>query len=291
MDKPLDEKEIRSLVSLIDDNEVYETVFSKIVDLGDQVINILDEELEVTLDVVKNNRLQSAYNQIILNLCVEEIKDWKNNNARNLFRGLTIISRLCYPHLDLGFINQEINRIKDSLWLELNDNLTALEKVRILNNIFFDMYGFSGDTKDFFNPKNSYLIDVLKRKKGNPLTVSSLYSIVAQSIGIPIYGVNLPRHFIVAYADSLYPHPYDSVTRKNILFYINPFAKGEIYSQREVLGFLNKLNIKTKDELLLPCSNLITLTRTLNNLILIYKNNGNKFLESGYQKLLGVLGE
>jgi len=55
--------------------------------------------------------------------------------------------------------------------------------------------------------------------------------------------------------------------------------------------FLNKLNIKTKDELLLPCSNLITLTRTLNNLILIYKNNGNKFLESGYQKLLGVLGE
>ena len=289
MSKPLNEREIRSLVSLIDDNEVYETVFAKIVDLGDEVINILDEELEVTLDVVKNNRLQAAYNQIILNSCIAEMREWKKNNARNLFRGLTIISRLRYPQLDLAFVNQEINRLKDSLWLELNDNLTALEKVRILNNVFFDMYGFTGDTKDFFNPKNSFLIDVLKRKKGNPITMSSLYSIVAQSVGIPIYGINLPRHFIVAYADSLLRHPYASVKRNEILFYVNPFAKGEIYSQKEVLGFLNKLNIKTKDELLLPCSNKITLQRTLNNLILIYKNNGDKFLEDGYKKLKEVL--
>jgi len=289
MSKPLNEREIRSLVSLIDDNEVYETVFAKIVDLGDEVINILDEELEVTLDVVKNNRLQAAYNQIILNSCIAEMREWKKNNARNLFRGLTIISRLRYPQLDLAFVNQEINRLKDSLWLELNDNLTALEKVRILNNVFFDMYGFTGDTKDFFNPKNSFLIDVLKRKKGNPITMSSLYSIVAQSVGIPIYGINLPRHFIVAYADSLLRHPYASVKRNEILFYVNPFAKGEIYSQKEVLGFLNKLNIKTKDELLLPCSNKITLQRTLNNLILIYKNNGDKFLEDGYKKLKEIL--
>ena len=289
MSKPLNEREIRSLVSLIDDNEVYETVFAKIVDLGDEIINILDEELEVTLDVVKNNRLQAAYNQIILNSCVSEMKEWKENNARNLFRGLTIISRLRYPQLDLEFVNQEINRLKDSLWLELNDNLTALEKVRILNNVFFDMYGFTGDTKDFFNPKNSFLIDVLKRKKGNPITMSSLYSIVAQSVGIPVYGINLPRHFIVAYADSLLRYPYSSVKRTNILFYVNPFAKGEIYSQKEVLGFLNKLNIKTKDELLLPCSNIVTLHRTLNNLILIYKNNGDKFLEDGYKNLNEVL--
>lgn len=289
MNNSLNEKEIRSLVSLIDDNEVYDTVFAKIVDLGEAVIDYLDQELEVSIDVVKNNRLQAAYNQIILNSRIEEIKVWKKHNAINLFQGLTIISRLCYPHLDLAFVNQEINRIKDSLWLELNNNLTALEKVRVLNNIFFDMYGFSGDTKNFFNPKNSYLIDVLKRKKGNPITLSALYSIVAQSIDMPIYGINLPRHFIVAYADSTYSHPYSTIARNNILFYINPFAKGEIYSQKEVLGFLNKLNIKTKDELLLPCSNLVTLKRALNNLVIIYKNNGNKFLENGYKKILDVL--
>jgi len=289
MDKPLNEKEMRSLISLIDDDEVYETVFAKIVDLGDEVASLLDQEIEVTLNPIKNNRLQTAYNQIILNSCLSEIKEWKENHALNLFRGLTIISRLRYPHLDLAFINQEINKLKSNLWLELNDNLTALEKVRILNNVFFDIFGLSGDSKDFFNPKNSFLPDVLRRKKGNPITISSLYSIVAQSVGIPIYGINLPRHFIVAYTDTMFTHPYKSVKRKNILFYVNPFAKGEIYSQKEVLGFLNKLNIKIKDELLLPCSNLITLNRSLNNLIIIYKNNGNKFLEEGYQKLLDVL--
>ena len=291
MDKKLSEKEIKSLISLIDDNEVYETVFNKIVDLGDSVISFLDEEIETSLNTIKTNRLQKAYDAIVLNSCISEIRDWKNRNPGNLFKGLTIISRLRYPKPDLGFINKEINKIKDSLWLELNDNLTALEKVRVLNNVFFDMYKFAGDTKDFFNPQNSFLSDVLKRKKGNPITLSALYSIVAQSVGVPVYGVNMPRHFLVAYTDRLCVHPYENLTKKNILFYINPFARGEIYSLQEVYGFLNKLNIKISDEYILPCSNLTTVKRSVNNLILIYKNRNDEKTEAGYRKILEALEE
>ena len=61
MDKPLNEKEMRSLISLIDDDEVYETVFAKIVDLGDEVASLLDQEIEVTLNPIKNNRLQTQF--------------------------------------------------------------------------------------------------------------------------------------------------------------------------------------------------------------------------------------
>ncbi|MBN2745627.1 MAG: transglutaminase family protein [Bacteroidales bacterium] len=291
MEQNLNEKEIRSLISLIDDDEVFETVFDKIVDMGDNAIGFIDEEIESTIDSVKVNRLQEAYNQITLNSCISEMTHWKNYNSANLFKGLSIISRLRYPHLDLSYINKEINRIKDSLWLELNDNYTALEKIRIYNQVFFDMYGFSGDTKDFFNPSNSFIIDVLKRRKGNPITLSSLYTIIAQSVGIPIYGINMPRHFITAYTENLLIHPFETVGRNNVLFYINPFGRGEIYSSKEVINFLNRIQIQVSDDILLPCNHVTTIKRSINNLILIYKNKGETNNEFRYQKLLESLGE
>ncbi len=291
MEQNLTEKEIRSLISLIDDDEIFETVFDKIVDMGDNAINFLDEEIEHSIDSVKVNRLQEAYNQITLNSCVAELSHWKNYNSANLFKGLSIISRLRYPHLDLSFINREINKIKDSLWLELNDNFTALEKIRIFNQVFFDMYGFGGDITDFFNPSNSFIIDVLKRKKGNPITLSSLYTIIAQSVGIPVYGINMPRHFIAAYTENLLIHPFNTVNRNNILFYINPFGKGEIYSSKEVINFLNRIQIPVTDEILLPCDHITIIRRSINNLILIYKNKGDANNEFRYQKLLDSLGE
>lgn len=291
MENKLSEKEIRSLISLIDDDEVFSTVFDKIVSMGDLAINFIDEELEVSLDVIKTNRLQEAYDAIVLNSCISEIKHWKESESSNLFKGLTIISRLRYPHLDLSFVNREINRIKDSLWLELNDNLTALEKIRIYNNIFFDMYNFAGDTEDFFNPSNSFLIDVLKRKKGNPLTITALYSIIAQSVGVPVYGVNMPRHFIAVYTEDLLLHPYKTVNRNNVLFYINPFGKGEIYSIKEVYNFLNRLGVKITDDIMLPCDHVTMIKRSINNLIIIYKNRKDEKYQFRYQQLLDAISD
>jgi hypothetical protein len=291
MEKKLSEKEIRSLISLIDDDSIYETVFEKIVNVGDVAIEFLDQELETSLDVIKTNRLQDAYDTITINSCCSSIQTWKQEDASNLFEGLSILSRLHNPQLDLSYVNSELAKIKDTLWLELNDNFTALEKVRILNNVFFDMFSFSGDTKDFFNPANSFIVDVLKRKKGNPITLSSIYSIIAQSVGIPIYGVNMPRHFITVYMDSMLSHPYKGLQRSNVLFYVNPFGRGEIYNLKEVYNFLNRLNIPIVDDILLPCDHITMVKRSINNLILIYKNKQDTKNEEKFKHLLEALEE
>ena len=289
MEKQLSEREIKSLISLIDDDMVYEAIFEKIVDVGKDAISFLDDELETSLDSVKTNRLQEAYDQIILNTCKEDLRKWKNEDESNLFEAMIIISRLRYPQLDLSLINAELAKIKDGLWLELNDNFTALEKIRILNNVFFDMFKFVGDTKDFFNPSNSFIVDVIKRKKGNPITLSALYSIVAQSVGVPIYGVNMPRHFITVYMDRMLHYPYDNLSRANVLFYVNPFGRGEIYNIKEVYNFLNRLKMKVSDDILLPCDHEQIVRRSINNLILIYKNQKDEKNEQRYIQLLSAL--
>ena len=76
-----------------------------------------------------------------------------------------------------------------------------MEKVRVLNHIIFDVHGFSGNTANFHAPQNSYINNVLESKKGNPLSLSVLYAVIAQRLDVNIYGVNLPEHFILAYVE------------------------------------------------------------------------------------------
>jgi regulator of sirC expression with transglutaminase-like and TPR domain len=167
--------------------------------------------------------------------------------------------------------------------------MTALEKVRILNHLFFEIHMFRGDSKDFFAAENSFLNDVIIRKKGNPITLSSIYSIIAQSVNIPIYGVNMPNHFIVAFTNRLYTQPLSDIKINDVLFYVNPFNRGEIYSLKEMRHFLTSMKVVPRDNYLLPCSNVTIVMRSINNLINIYENLGQVEKADDFRVILGEL--
>ncbi len=157
----------------------------------------------------------------------------------------------------------------------MNPNLTALEKVRVLNHIIFEVHGFSGNTTNFHAPQNSYINNVLDSKRGNPLSLSILYTIIAQSLEIPIYGVNLPEHFILAYATEKtdLPVPINSKDEK-VMFYINPFSKGTVFGKNEVDSFLRQLKVKAIPSFYEPCSNIDMIRRLINNLSFAYEKLG-----------------
>jgi len=100
--------------------------------------------------------------------------------------------------------------------------------------------------------------------------VSSLYSIIAQSLDIPIYGVNLPEHFILAYVDS---PVYDLAETDDIMFYINAFNNGIVFTKNEINQFLRKVKLNPENSYFLPCSNITILQRTINNLISSYSKS------------------
>jgi regulator of sirC expression with transglutaminase-like and TPR domain len=139
-----------------------------------------------------------------------------------------------------------------------------MQKIKVINHIIFDVYGIAGNKKHFLSTDSNFLNKVLETKNGNPLLISVIYVIVANALNIPIYGVNLPEHFIVAYADS----------PNEVHFYLNPFAKGSIFSKREIDAFLTQLQIEKKEEYYLPCSNNEIIIRMINNMMIAYKAKG-----------------
>jgi regulator of sirC expression with transglutaminase-like and TPR domain len=276
MEAHQDKHKMQSLISLVDDRDegVFDLIREQILGYGDAILPYLNDAYDESDNDLLSSRLKLLIAQITLLKARQDIREWKNNNSRNLYEGLIILAKFQYPRLDVETITRTINRIRQELWLEINDNMTALEKVRVLNHLFFDIHMFRGDSKDFFAPENSFINDVIIRKKGNPLTLSSIYSIVAQSVNIPIYGVNMPNHYIVCYTDRLYTQPLTDVQINDILFYINPFNRGEIFSLKEMRHFLTGMKIMPRDTYLLPCSNVVTVQRSINNLINIYENLG-----------------
>lgn len=285
----MNEKDITALISLLDDpdEEIYSHIRQQLLSLGSPVIPFLEREWEKSFESVIQTRIENIIHHIQFNDTYTNLEKWVKEGGKNLLSGIILIARYQYPDIDEVGIKKQIDRIKHDAWLELNPNLTALEKVRVLNHIIFEVYGFSGNTTNFHAPQNSYINNVLESKRGNPLSLSILYSIIAQSLDIPIYGVNLPEHFILAYATEKtdLPVPISSKDEK-VMFYINPFSKGTVFGKHEVDSFLRQLKVKPIPAFYEPCSNIDMIRRLVNNLSYAYEKLGYPDKVKDIRKLL-----
>jgi regulator of sirC expression with transglutaminase-like and TPR domain len=253
------------------------------------VIPLLENAWENSFDSVLQNRIENIIHKIQFDNIEGQLLNWVQNDQGNLLKGILLVARYQYPDLDETKIIRQIEQIKQDVWLELNNNLTALEKVRVINHILFDVHGFGGNTTNYHAPQNSYLNNVLESKKGNPLSLSILYLIISQDLSIPIFGVNLPEHFVLAYIDEEGQFPIYGETPNKVLFYINPFSKGAVFSSKEIDAFLKQLKLPLEQTYYEPCPNVDIIKRVFRNLILAYEKLGYPSKVKELENLLAVL--
>lgn len=273
----LSDKELSALISLLDDpdEEIYSSISIRLMELGNEAIPALENAWEQSFDSLLQNRIEAIIHKIQFDALITELVYWRNNNPHDLLQGALLIARYQYPDLDEAKIRKQIDTIKQDVWLELNENLTALEKVRIINHILFDVHFFTGNRTNYHAPQNSYINNVLEAKRGSPLSLGIIYLIIAQSLEIPIYGINLPEHFVLAYRDEHRAYSDQGYENgEDLLFYINPFSKGMVFTKREVFDFIAQLKLSPLPEYYTPCDNLEIVKRMVRNLILSYNRLG-----------------
>jgi regulator of sirC expression with transglutaminase-like and TPR domain len=270
------------------DEHVFSEIRGQLLSMGNEVIPALENIWESTFNNTLQSRIEDIIQKIQFNSTSEELKLWAATGGIDLLQGTILISRYQYPDLDEEHIRNQIEMIRKDVWLELNPNLTAFEKVRVINHILFDVYHFTGNTSNYHAPQNSYINNVLESHRGNPLLLSILYSCIAQGLNIPIYGVNLPEHFILAYRDEFLIRDSDD-EEEPILFYINPFSKGAVFSRREIDTFLQQLKLEPNRIFYESCSNVEIIKRQIRNLITAYEKLGypNKVVD--FKELLNTI--
>jgi regulator of sirC expression with transglutaminase-like and TPR domain len=127
-----------------------------------------------------------------------------------------------------------------------------------------------------------------------------IYSLVAQRLRLPVFGINLPQHFIVGYLDNYLESETLRLTETKIMvpnpeskvqFYINPFNKGSIFPRENLYVFLKQVNIEPREEYFLPCNNVEILKRMVRNLMSAYDKLKNIGMFTQFEAMMAVLEE
>lgn len=276
--KEMSLKEVIALITLLDDPDetIYSEVRNRFIILGPPAIPHLETAWENSFEALMQKRIETIIHSIQFEALQKALKEWAHNESDDLLKGILLLARYQYADLDENKIKKQLHQIKQDVWLELHDDLTALEKVKIINHILFEVHQFGGNITNYHAPQNSFINNVLESKKGNPLMLSVIYALICKELNIPVYGINLPQHFVLAYVND-YANLIDvnnKTLSNNILFYINPFSKGLIFSQKDIDQFLKQLNLEPDNKYYLPCSNIDIVKRCLTNLIYSYEKLG-----------------
>jgi len=265
------DKEISALINLLEDPDpqVYDVVSRELQERGVSAIPKLEKVWESSLDQNLQEKIEDLIQLIQFNYVKVEFRQWVNSGAENLLYGAYLVARYQYPELYFSEIEEQVEILRKDAWIELHENLTALEKIRVLNHVFFAIHKFTRNTKNFYSPRNSFINQILETKKANPISLAVLYSHVARKLDMPVYGVNLPLNFILAYKDPFFEDDPDG-----ILFYINPYNRGTVLSKKDISRFLKQQKLEPKAEYFIPCNNVTTIERMLKNLIFSYEKLG-----------------
>ena len=179
-----------------------------------------------------------------------------------------------YPDLDIDVYLRKLDLMAEEIKSRVGHNTSPYFLITEINNYLFKEEGFRGNEDDYYDPKNSFLNDMLDRKTGIPITLSLLYMEIANRLGLTLLGVGFPGHFIVKY----------SGIEGEIL--VDPFNKGRILSNKDCKEILDRIyggRMQFHSEFLQPVTKKEILSRMLHNLKGIYLNSTN------YLKALSIV--
>lgn len=192
----------------------------------------------------------------------------------DLARAALLIAATEYPNINLEYEMLRLAEIAQGVAarIELEDD-APLYQLNTLSEYLFDELKFAGNHTDYYDPRNSFLNDVMERRKGIPITLSLLYIEVGKRVGAPLLGVGMPGHFIVRHRD-------------DADVFVDPFHGGILLSRQECAERLKQVTqgaLQWDASYLEPVSNRNFIARMLRNLKVVYLQRRN------YERVLATI--
>lgn len=271
-------KEITALLHLIDDpdEDVYTTVSEKIFSFGKAIIPNLEDLWENISNEETQERIELLIHRLHFRDLTTDFTAWTNNNG-SLLDGAVIIAKYNYPEMLPATSQQEIEKMRRNVWLELNNYLTPLEKINVMNSIFFNYYKQKGVEINYDNPDNFLINKTLETKKGNAISNGIIYLILCELLDIPVQAINIPRQFILAYFDTQYEamNPVGHSSEK-IKFYIDALT-GQMYSHKDIESYFKRLSVPPVASYFKPKDNKQVIKFLLEELSKCFDNTKNQY--------------
>lgn len=274
--------EIESLIYLLDDPDptVQSGVRNRFKELGENAVPLLDQYRS---ESVKDSERKSI-NEVLYFITIESLfEDFSElvafgiKSRADLEDALLMLARFGNPTLRTSEYRKKLDKLSSDIGHKVAGTPSITEKMQIILHYVFRELRFRGDADKYHNLDNAFLDRVIDRRKGLPIMLSMIVVFIAQRLGLPFYGVNMPIHFMLMY----------ETHNQQIL--IDPFDGGTIVTYNQCFYFLKKNGIDPRPEHLIKADYKDVLLRTLRNLVNSYAKLNDERKVADLQKLIHII--
>jgi hypothetical protein len=256
---------INTLLSLLDDSdeEVYIAVREKLIEAGPDNIPLLERAMESVSNLLQHERIESIIDKLKTTRLGEKITQWLHSENKSLLEAWALISSIQKIEVSSEKVEKLISQIVQEVWMELNDLQTSFEKIAMINHILFDTYHFEMNYSDISAVENCFINNLLISRKGNPISLTILYCILARQLNLPVQPIGINYNMFLGYMDpTVSKEAYGEIAHP-FLFFINIERRGGIVGIKEMEFFVKENKEYWNDRLMLSNEELIRKLLTL----------------------------
>jgi regulator of sirC expression with transglutaminase-like and TPR domain len=267
--------ELQALITLLDDPDttVQDAVHARLYELGRRVIPFLQEAVKKA-----ETPVQSRIDQLIHTMHFSEIEQhWKSimrmPNAE-LEHGALLLALHRFPGLNIKAYQARLDAMAEQIRPRI-ESASGVGKAFVLSTYVCSELGFRGNTAHYSDPGNSYLNCVIDSRQGIPVTLCTIFILLGQRLGLPVFGVNMPAHFLAKYKDDRHE------------VYFDLFNGGNPIMKEQCIQFLLKAGIKPQAKYFQAANGQTILLRMICNLLAVSQSEE----QSRFIQELGILME
>lgn len=224
------------------------------------------------LDLLRQMGQQEADNAFLA-FCLQHGDDC------DLEDGVWLLARTQYPEINPAAYRALLDQFAADIRERLGPSIrgSSLGGLAVINDHLYNELGFRGNEQDYYDPENGYLNRVVDRRRGNPISLCTLYWLIGRRLGFPITGVGMPRHFLCRYQS-----PTETV-------FIDAFNRGKLLTRADCIRFLQQIGQGFQESYLAPATSGRTLLRMCSNLHQIHHERGQREEEARFQRYIVAL--
>lgn len=246
----MNKTEIISMLKLLEDpdNNVYQILRRQILDNADLFKIYLENYHALSVNELALQRSESLLEEMFLDRFEKQLRAALQNHKIGLLESTAILEQYFNRELEAELLVTETKSIINGIWLELNDQLTGIEKVKLIGKILFEKLNFKKYPVGEFKPEYLSFANCINYRKFVAPSIALLYCIVAQEVKLPLFPLALPGLFLLSYVDEELANAVFNNENNGAVFYLHPYDQGEFVNQQVIEKYLKEHKIDVKLE-------------------------------------------
>ncbi len=266
--------EFDALIQLLDDpsETVKQAVQARLNELGRDALPRLRRAQTTAAEPLRSHIIETAHHLQVSHIA----QAWTalmEHPAPDLERGVFLLALYRNPELDIAYYRARLDEFAAQIRPRI-EKAHGYERAEELSRFMCERLGFIGNHEEYYDPDNSYINQVINRRTGTPISLSVVYMLLAQRLGLPVYGVNMPVHFVVKYNDD------------EAEVFLDVFNGGVLFNREAGARSLIKVGITPQPQYFRAATAKEILLRMVRNLVIIARDAGHEQTQADLRRLL-----